>query len=128
MGATTIWERWDSMLPDGTVMPGGMTSFNHYALGAVADWMHRSIGGLAAAEPGYRRILVEPRIGGGLTWASSSLDTPYGPASVRWDLAGDSVRIFVVVPPGCSAHLRVGGDERDLPAGQHELTLHRPVG
>lgn len=127
MGATTIWERWDSMLPDGTVMPGGMTSFNHYALGAVADWMHRSIGGLAPAEPGYRRILVEPRIGGGLTWASSSLDTPHGPASVRWDLEVDSVRLRVVVPPGCSAQLRVGGDERALSAGQHELTLHWPV-
>ena len=55
MGATTIWERWDSMLPDGSVNPGEMTSFNHYALGAVADWMHRVIGGLAPAAPGYRR-------------------------------------------------------------------------
>ena len=45
MGATTIWERWDSMLPDGTINPGEMTSFNHYALGAVADWLHRTVGG-----------------------------------------------------------------------------------
>lgn len=127
MGATTIWERWDSMLPDGTVMPGGMTSFNHYALGAVADWMHRSIGGLAPAEPGYRRILVEPQIGGGLTWASSSLDTPHGPAAVRWELEGDGVRMSVVVPPGTSAHVRLGGNERELPAGRHELTMRRPV-
>ena len=55
MGATTIWERWDSMLPDGTVNPGQMTSFNHYALGAVADWIHRTIGGIAPLEPGMRR-------------------------------------------------------------------------
>ena len=55
MGATTIWERWDSMLPDGTINPGQMTSFNHYALGAVADWMHRNIGGIAPLEPGYSR-------------------------------------------------------------------------
>ena len=53
MGATTIWERWDSMLPDGTINPGEMTSFNHYALGAVADWMHRTIGGIAPVAPGY---------------------------------------------------------------------------
>ncbi len=53
MGATTIWERWDSMLPDGTINPGQMTSFNHYALGAVADWMHRIIGGITPVEPGY---------------------------------------------------------------------------
>ena len=51
MGATTIWERWDSLLPDGTVNPGEMTSFNHYALGAVADWLHRVVGGLAPAAP-----------------------------------------------------------------------------
>ncbi|MGI0501413.1 hypothetical protein ABY44_00005, partial [Burkholderia sp. ZZQ-2] len=44
-GATTVWERWDAMLPDGTVNPGTMTSFNHYALGAVADWLHRSVAG-----------------------------------------------------------------------------------
>jgi alpha-L-rhamnosidase len=127
MGATTIWERWDSMLPDGTVNPGEMTSFNHYALGAVADWMHRSIGGLAPAEPGYRRILVEPRIGGGLTWAATSLDTPFGLASVRWEIEGEQVRMLVVVPPGSAALVRVGDDEHELPAGEHELTVPRPA-
>ena len=61
MGATTIWERWDSMLPDGSINPGEMTSFNHYALGAVADWMHRTVGGLAPAAPrGSRAIVVLP--------------------------------------------------------------------
>ena len=73
MGATTVWERWDSMLPDGSINPGEMTSFNHYALGAVADWMHRVIGGVAPAEPGYRTVRVAPRPGGGITWASTSL-------------------------------------------------------
>ena len=58
MGATTIWERWNSLLPDGSVNPGEMTSFNHYALGGVADWLHRIVGGLAPAEPGYRRIAM----------------------------------------------------------------------
>ena len=85
MGATTIWERWDSMLPDGSINPGEMTSFNHYAFGAVADWMHRSVAGLAPLEPGYRRILVAPQPGGGLTWAEASLETPLGRAAVRWD-------------------------------------------
>ena len=61
MGATTIWERWDSMLPDGRINPGEMTSFNHYALGAVADWLHRTVAGLAPAAPGYRGSLVRPR-------------------------------------------------------------------
>ena len=62
MRATTIWERWDSMLPDGSINPGEMTSFNHYAL-AVADWMHRVLGGLAPAAPGYRVINVAPQPG-----------------------------------------------------------------
>ena len=52
MGATTIWERWDSMLPDGSINPGEMTSFNHYAFGAVADWLHRTVAGLAAGGAG----------------------------------------------------------------------------
>ena len=78
MGATTIWERWDSMLPDGSINPGEMTSFNHYALGAVADWLHRTVAGLAPAAPGYRRLLVRPRPGGGLTHARARHDTPYG--------------------------------------------------
>ncbi len=79
MGATTVWERWDSMLPDGTINPGDMTSFNHYALGAVADWMHRTIGGLSATEPGYAAVRVAPRPGGGLTWAETALETAQRP-------------------------------------------------
>ncbi|HWS57264.1 MAG TPA: family 78 glycoside hydrolase catalytic domain, partial [Actinotalea sp.] len=88
MGATTIWERWDSMLPDGTINPGQMTSFNHYALGAVADWMHRSIGGIAPAEPGARVVDVAPVPGGGLTEVSASLDTGYGVVTVDWAVHG----------------------------------------
>jgi len=83
MGATTVWERWDSMLPDGRVNPGEMTSFNHYALGAVADWLHRTVAGLAPGAPGYRRLVVAPRPGGGLTHAAASHETPYGRADVR---------------------------------------------
>ena len=63
MGATTIWERWDSMLPDGSINPGQMTSFNHYALGAVADWMHRVVGGLAPAAPGLSAGADRPAAG-----------------------------------------------------------------
>lgn len=78
MGATTVWERWDSMLPDGSINPGEMTSFNHYALGAVADWMHRTIGGIVPTEPGYRRITIQPYPSGGLTHAYAKHLTPYG--------------------------------------------------
>jgi len=65
MGATTIWERWDSQLPDGFINPGEMTSFNHHAFGAIADWMHPTVGGLSPLEPGYARIPIAPQPGGG---------------------------------------------------------------
>ena len=86
MGATTIWERWDSLLPDGSVNPGEMTSFNHYALGAVADWLHRTVAGLAPAAPGYRRIEIRPVPGGDLTYARARHRTPYGFAECSWKI------------------------------------------
>ncbi|WP_228528097.1 family 78 glycoside hydrolase catalytic domain [Microbacterium sp. UFMG61] len=120
MGATTIWERWDSMLPDGSINPGDMTSFNHYAFGAVADWMHRSVAGIAPLEPGYRRILFAPQPGGGLTWAEASLDTRYGRASVRWDIEGSELRVEISVPDGTDAVLRIPGlEDESVGAGTH---------
>jgi alpha-L-rhamnosidase len=103
MGATTIWERWDSMLPDGSVNPGEMTSFNHYALGAVADWLHRTVAGLAPAAPGYRRVLVRPRPGGGLTSASATHDSPYGRITVGWRRESGRLDVDVLMPPGVTA-------------------------
>jgi alpha-L-rhamnosidase len=124
MGATTIWERWDSMLPDGSINPGEMTSFNHYALGAVAEWMHRSVAGIAPLEPGYRRILFAPQPGGGLTWASASLETPHGPSAVRWNHDGSRLRVEVTVPDGTEAVLRLPGrDEETVAPGIHERTM-----
>ncbi|MEU3616356.1 glycoside hydrolase family 78 protein [Streptomyces sp. NPDC006872] len=129
MGATTVWERWDSMLPDGTVNPGEMTSFNHYALGAVADWLHRTVAGLAAAEPGWRRLRIAPVPGGDLTWAKASHDTPYGRAEAGWrieDSEGDTLVVEVVVPPNTRAEVRLpdGRDPFEIGAGRH--TFHCP--
>jgi alpha-L-rhamnosidase len=102
-GATTVWERWDSLRPDGTLNPDGMTSFNHVALGSVADWLHRVVGGLAPAAPGYRKILFRPRPGGGLTSASASHETPWGTASISWQLADGQLEVAMTVPPNCTA-------------------------
>jgi alpha-L-rhamnosidase len=111
MGATTIWERWDSMLPDGSINPGEMTSFNHYALGAVADWMHRTIGGIAPLEPGYERVLIAPRPGGEISWAKSSLESPRGRISVEWSVAGDELTVVVALPEGVSGVVDLPGRE-----------------
>jgi len=103
MGATTVWERWDSLLPDGSTNPGEMTSFNHYALGGVADWIHQHVGGIAPDAPAYRRLRFAPVIGGGLTWASASLRTPYGRVACAWKLEQSEVTIEVEVPPNTTA-------------------------
>jgi alpha-L-rhamnosidase len=103
MGATTVWERWDSMLPNGQVNPGEMTSFNHYALGAVGDFLHRRVAGLAPAAPGYRRLLIQPLPGGGLTFARTEHRSLYGPCQVEWHRDGESFQLTATVPLGVTA-------------------------
>ncbi len=115
MGATTIWERWDSMLPDGSINPGEMTSFNHYALGAVADWLHRTVAGLAPGKPGYRDLRIQPHPGAGLTHAKATHYTPYGPASCAWQIAGETITVEVEVPPNTRAHVCLPGKEQEEP-------------
>ncbi|MFC3998943.1 family 78 glycoside hydrolase catalytic domain [Nocardiopsis sediminis] len=122
-GATTVWERWDSLLPDGTVNPGEMTSFNHYALGAVADWLHRVVAGLSPAAPGYRTVLVRPRPGGGLTWARAVHDSPYGRIETAWRREGGRFTLDVVVPVGVTARVETpGGREEVVAHGRHRFT------
>ena len=115
-GATTIWERWDAITPRGRVNQDGiaMISFNHYALGAVADWLHRVVGGLAPASPGWREICIAPVPGGGLRHASSRLDTPYGLASSSWELGDGTVTVEAIVPPNTTAHVRLPGHVEEL--------------
>ncbi len=128
MGATTIWERWDSMLPDGTINPGEMTSFNHYALGAVADWMHRVIAGLAF-DPVARIVTIAPTIGGTLAHASTALETPYGRAASGWRREGTTVVVDALVPPGVQGHVTLpDGTSLEVASGRHRWTVHLPVG
>ena len=111
MGATTVWERWDAMLPDGTINPGQMTSFNHSALGAVADWIHRTVGGLAPLEPGYARVLVAPRPGGGIAWSTTRLMTRHGTVEVRWRLEDGRLTVRTTFPERVTGVLRLPGRE-----------------
>ncbi|NQX16612.1 alpha-L-rhamnosidase [Rathayibacter sp. VKM Ac-2857] len=128
MGATTIWERWDSMLPDGTVNPGDMTSFNHYALGAVADWLHRVVAGLAPAAPGYRRLRFAPRPGGGLISAGATHRTPYGDAAIDWVSTGSGLTVLLVVPVGTTAEVVLPGQELfEVGPGEHSFSIVLPA-
>jgi alpha-L-rhamnosidase len=132
-GATTVWERWDALRADGSVpmdalgggSGAGMVSFNHYAYGAVADWLHTAVAGLRPDpdDPGYHHILIEPRPGGGLTHASASLLTRYGRAGVAWrlDHAG-ALHVDVDVPPNTSATVTLPGREPiDIGSGRRTL-------
>jgi alpha-L-rhamnosidase len=130
MGATTVWERWDSMLPDGSINPGEMTSFNHYALGSVADWMQQTIGGVRPEEPGYRKIRFSPVPGRGVRSASCALRTPYGRAACRWSLDDRRMTMEVEVPPNTSAIVvRPGCEDQDhtVFAGTHGWTYTVPA-
>lgn len=132
MDATTIWERWDSLRPDGSINPGGMTSFNHYALGAVADWVHRTVAGLAPAEPGYKRIRIAPLPGGNLTSASVRHLTPHGLAAVSWKIDGGTVTLEAIVPEGTSADvvlpLHPEGLAVEAGPGSHRWDYQVPFG
>ncbi|WP_376796408.1 family 78 glycoside hydrolase catalytic domain [Thermogemmatispora sp.] len=129
MGATTIWERWDSLRPDGSLNPGEMTSFNHYALGSVADWLQRTVAGLAPAAPGYRRLLVRPVPGGGLTYAAARLQTPYGLAAVQWQIEDETFELQVVVPPNTTARIVLPGTDApqaEVGSGSHRWRVPYP--
>ncbi|SFT90615.1 family 78 glycoside hydrolase catalytic domain [Arthrobacter sp. ov118] len=122
MGATTVWERWDSMLPDGTINSGEMTSFNHYALGAVADWMHKVIGGIRPLAPGYAKVLIAPQPGEGIDWAKTSLKTPHGTVRVEWRLDGGALQVEATVPEGVEADIELpGGERRSVGGGIHSF-------
>jgi len=108
-GATTIWERWDGQKPDGSFQNPGMNSFNHYAYGAIGDWMYRVMAGLQIDEttPGYKHILIQPQPGGGFTSVKASHDTMYGPASSAWTLKDGRFELAVEVPPNTRATVRL---------------------
>jgi alpha-L-rhamnosidase len=128
-GATTIWERWDGWTPDKGFQTPGMNSFNHYAYGAVCDWLVGAVAGLEPAEPGYRRIRFKPRPGGSLTHASASLETRYGKVAIAWTLEQEQLRLRLTVPPGTTATLDLSGAWQgtavELAAGTHTHVFDR---
>ena len=122
MGATTVWERWDSMLPDGTINPGEMTSFNHYALGAVADWIHQVVGGIRPAEPGYAAVRIEPVPGPGISWARTRYDSAAGEIAVHWSTGEDGFVLEARIPEGVPAEIVLpGGVTHEVVGGEHRF-------
>jgi len=146
-GATTIWERWDAIREDGSIHPGEMSvgegssmmSFNHYAYGAVAAWLYRTLAGIAPDEeyPGYEMIRFAPRPGGGISHARAALRTPFGHAAIRWELSPDAgMTVECTVPAGAQARFipPAGFEYRDpqgeqmealIGSGQHRFVLSK---
>lgn len=106
-GATTMWERWDGWTPDKGFNDSGMNSYNHYAYGAVGEWMYVTIAGIDLSEPGYSKIKIAPRPGGGLTFARGSLTTPHGAVETNWTVSNGKLKLTVRVPPNTTATIRV---------------------
>jgi alpha-L-rhamnosidase len=141
-GATTIWERWDGWTAEGGYQDAGMNSFNHYAYGAVGDWLYRVVAGLQSdpEQPGYQHVILKPRPGGALTWAGASYESPYGRIESAWQRAGDGLTWQVALPPNTTAtahvpaapgdHITLDGQPVpgpvvELEAGRYEFVVTR---
>jgi alpha-L-rhamnosidase len=121
-GATSIWERWNGWTPDNGFYSPRMNSFNHYAFGAVGDWMYRYLAGLQPAAPGYRRVELRPQPGAGISSARASHESLYGVHSIAWTLDDDTLSIDAEVPPNTTARLILpNGETHELGAGTHHL-------
>ncbi len=128
MGATTTWERWDSMLPDGSVNPGEMTSFNHYALGAVTQWLVSDLAGLEVVTPGGGRLRVAPQVGHGFSSASVVRRLPGGTTRASWRTDAGRLHVRVQVPVGAQAELVLPGAEAETVGhGLHERVVTLPA-
>src|SRR5699024_11020355 len=123
MGATTIWERWGSVLPDGSINPGEMTSFHHSALGAVADWIYRVVLGIRPRAAGHSEGRSRPARGPGADWARGAHGSPAGRIEVQWQRAGDGAfSLQTTVPEGVPALIVLpDGTEHRVLGGTHRF-------
>lgn len=126
VGGTTVWERWDALREDGSCNTGeddgthGMVSFNHYASGAVGDFMYRRIAGIEPLEGGYKTFKISPLLGGGITWAKGRVTTAYGSVKSHWKLIDKMFSIEVKVPMGSTCYLTMpSGESKVLNSGTY---------
>lgn len=130
-GATTIWERWDALRPDGSVNESksgkdNMVSFNHYAFGSVGEFLYRFVLGIQPLEPGYRKILVAPVIDPRLRWARGSYNSVVGKIAVAWRAEGDTWDLSVSTPTDGQVVLP-SGEKQPLTQGEHTFHGSLPV-
>ena len=120
-GATTLWERWDAILPDGTMQDPGLNSMNHYANGAIGDWMYRKIGGINQIEAGYHRFYIRPMFVQGIEETQTELESPYGKIVSCWSCRKGKICVEVQIPANTTAVLYADTGKHDsspVPAGK----------
>ena len=125
-GATTIWERWDGIKPDGSFQRKGMNSFNHYAYGAIGEWLYRIVAGIEVDEmnPGYKHIIIQPHPGGGLIHAKARVESMYGAIESGWKINDKTMTLNVDIPPNTRATLRIpSADINDILEQGMELRI-----
>ncbi len=122
LGATTIWERWNSVLEDGHMNPAGMNSLNHYAYGSILEWMYREVGGLNEVEPGFKKAKIAPKVDKRLGMAKIMYQSVSGTYKVEWKFE-DKVSLKVNIPIGCSATivLPISKKEVEVTSGHYEF-------
>ena len=108
-GATTIWEHWDGMKDDGSMWSADMNSFNHYAYGAIGEWMYRAMAGIEAdpEHPGFKHAILYPRIGGNLKYTAGKYHSIYGDVGVKWEVQGKQITLTVQIPVNTTAEIRL---------------------
>ena len=122
-GATTVWEHWDGIKPDGTMWSTDMNSFNHYAYGAVADWMYGAAAGINSDpdRPGFEHIIFRPVTDRRLDFVKASIDTRRGTVASEWRRENGRIKYIFTVPGGCCASVIIGGEKHEVGAGTHEF-------
>lgn len=122
-GATTVWEHWDGIKPDGTMWSTDMNSFNHYAYGAVADWMYGAAAGINSDpdRPGFEHIIFRPVTDRQLDFVKASIDTRRGTVASEWRRENGRIKYIFTVPEGCCASVIIGGEKHEVGAGTHEF-------
>ncbi len=114
-GATTVWERWDGIRPDGSFQDPGMNSFNHYAYGAIGDWLYREVAGIDIdpTAPAYKHVLIHPHSGGKLRHVRATHRSPYGPIHSEWTLDDENFELRITLPANTTATVRLPGARLD---------------
>ena len=125
MGATTVWERWNGIFPDGRFANAGMNSFNHYAYGSVFSWMFRRLAGICPTEsaPGYSKVLFVPYPDSRIPQVSASIETAYGEIKSSYESTENGWSFVFTVPEGCSAQARIFGKSYALKQGENKFLL-----